>query len=98
MLLREKERKQLARWERMQKRGHVLYVALHISTWVGSYAFVRLMHVLCFQLGWMQSPGTTSWEDVLIWTVTGTVVGELDWSDMKRKFRTPPPEEDWMAK
>jgi hypothetical protein len=82
----------------MKRRGHPLELALRILIWIGSYAFVRLVHVVGFKLGWMHSPGSTSWEDVFIWTVTGIIDGELDWSSMKQKFRNPPPEEDWMTK
>ena len=98
MLQLEKERKQRRRWERMKRRGHTLELALNILIWVGSYAFIRLMHVVAFKFGWMQSPGTTSWEDVFLCAVAGILGGELDWSDMKRKFRNPPPEEDWVTK
>jgi hypothetical protein len=82
----------------MKRRGHPLEIALNILIWVGSYAFVRAMHVAAFKFGWMQSPGTTSWEDVFLCAVAGILGGELDWSDMKRKFRNPPPEEDWVTK
>jgi hypothetical protein len=30
--------------------------------------------------------------------LTGAIAGELQWSDLKRKFKDPPPEEDWMSK
>jgi hypothetical protein len=98
MLQLGNERKQRHRWDRMKRRGHLLELALNILIWVGSYGLVRLIHVVCFRFSWMHSPGTTSWEDVLIWTVTGIIVGELDWSNLKRKFRNLPPEEDWMTK
>jgi hypothetical protein len=98
MLQLEKERKQQRHWENMQRRGHSLELVLNIVIWAGSYSLVRLVHVLGFRIGWFHSPGTTSWEDVLIWTATGIFVGEMDWSDMKRKFRNPPPEQDWMTK
>jgi hypothetical protein len=91
-------RKEQARWQQMKRRGQLLELVLNASIWVGSYFVVRLLHVIVFKFGWTKSPGTTSWEDVIIWTVTGIFVGAIDWSDMKRKFRNPPPEEDWMAK
>jgi hypothetical protein len=94
----EKERKQRRRWEKMKTRGHALELALNVSICVGSYAVVRLIHIVLFKSGWMQSPGATSWEDVFIWGVAGIIGGELDWADMKRKFRNPPPEEDWVTK
>ena len=94
----ERELKQRERWEKMKKRGHLLELALNSSIMAGSCVFVDLAHIFCFKIGWIHSQGTISWEDVLIWAGTGVIVGELDWSDMKRKFRIPPPEEDWMAK
>ena len=95
----EKEPKQREQWEKMKTRGHGFHVAQNVLIWVGSYAVVRLLHILCFKLGWLRSPGSMSWEDVLVCAVVaGAVCGELDWSDMKRKYREPPPEEDWMAK
>ena len=88
----EKTRRQEKQWQRMQRRGHLLELFLNASIWVGSYFVVRMTHVVLFKFGWAKSPGTTSWEDVLIWTVTGLIVGEIDWSGLKRKFRNPPPE------
>ena len=64
MLQREKERKQRERWEKMKKRGHIPYLAINVSIFLGSYALVRLLHILCFKLGWLRSPGSMSWEDV----------------------------------
>ena len=71
---------------------------MNASVWAGSYFLVRLVHIVLFRFGWAKSQGTTTWEDVIIWTVTGLVVGEIDWTDSKRKYRDPPPEEDWRAK
>lgn len=99
MLQREKERKQREQWEKMKKRGHIPHLAINVSIFLGSYAAVRLLHILCFKLGWLRSPGSTSWEDVFFCAVlTGAIAGELQWSDLKRKFKDPPPEEDWMSK
>jgi hypothetical protein len=95
----EKEHKERKQWEKAKKRGHGFYVAQNVLIWLGSYAVVRLLHILCFKSGWLRSPGSMSWEDVLVCAVVaGVVGGELYWLDMKRKFRDPPPEEDWMAK
>jgi len=82
----------------MKKRGHLLGLALDSAIFAGSCIFVDFAHIFFFKIGWIHSPGKISWEDILIWAATGIVVGELDWSDMKRKLRTPPPEEDWMTK
>ena len=96
---RENEPKQRERWERMKKRGRIPHLAINVSIFLGSYAVVRLLHILCFKLGWLRSPGSTSWEDVFFCAVlTGAIFGELQWSDLKRKFKDPPPEEDWMSK
>jgi hypothetical protein len=94
----EKEQKQRERCEKMKKRGHLQELALNGSILAGSCVFVDLAHILCFKIGWINTPGKISWEDIFIWAAAGVVGSELDWSDLKRKFRTPPPEEDWMAK
>ena len=94
----EKENKQRQRWERMKRRGHSLELAMNVLICVGSYSIVRVIHVVAFKLGWLQSPGTTSWEDVFVWAAGGIIGGEWDWSGMKRKFRNPAPEEDWVTK
>jgi hypothetical protein len=95
----EKNRRQRLYWQRIKKRGHVVHLALSVLIFAGGYAFVRLCHVLAFRAGLMRSPGSTSLEDIFITAVvTGLVFGQLEWSDLKRKFKDPPPEEDWMAK
>ena len=89
----EKNLREEKRWQGMIRRGHPLELVLNASIWVGSYIAVRLVHVGCFKIGWASSPGTTSWDDVVIAAVTGLTVGEIDWSGLKRKFSNPPPEE-----
>jgi hypothetical protein len=98
MARQEKELKQRERWEKMKKQGHLKGLALNSLILAGSCVFVDLAHILCFKIGWIHTPGKISWEDIFIWAAAGVVGGELDWSDLKRKFRTPPPEEDWMVK
>jgi hypothetical protein len=61
-----KERKQQERWKKMMRRGHLSFVVLNIFIWAGSYVLVRLLHVLCFRWGWLQSPGSTSVEDFFL--------------------------------
>jgi hypothetical protein len=90
----ERQRKQRRYWEKMERRGHPLELALNAFILAGSYGFVRLVHVLGFKFGLMHSPGTTSWEDVLIWTATGIIIGEWNWWDMKRGLSKLPPQED----
>jgi hypothetical protein len=66
MLQLERGLRQRRRWEKIERRGHPLELALNALVWFGSYFFVRLAHVLVFRLGWIHSPVKTSWEDVLI--------------------------------
>jgi hypothetical protein len=95
MLRTEKDLKQKEQWEKMKKRGHLSYVAIDIAIMAGSYFFVRLIHVLCFRLGWLNSPGSTSLVDfVCLAVIGGGIAGELQWSDMKRKFEGDAPGED----
>jgi hypothetical protein len=46
-------------------------LALNLLICTGSHAITRVVHIVCFTIGRGQSPVTTSWEDVFIWTVTG---------------------------
>ena len=95
MLQKANDHKQRHLWGKMKKRGHLLNTAMNILIWLGSYAFVRLVHILCSRLGWVGSPGSTSMEDILLLGVfAGVIVGELEWSDMKRKFEGLGPGED----
>jgi hypothetical protein len=82
-------------WEGMKKRGHFRYVAQAVLMFVGSYAIVRVLHILAFKLGWLHSRGATSFEElVLCAVVSGAILGELHWVDMKRKFRIRNADED----
>jgi hypothetical protein len=79
--------KQRQRWEKMKKRGHFLNNAIYVLIWLGAIAFVRLFHILFFRWGWLRSPGSTAFEDLLvIGVLAGALVGEWEWSRMKRKF------------
>jgi len=90
-----KDLRQREEWERVKKLGHFRYVLQNVLMWVGSYAVVRMLHGLAFKFGWLHSPGATSFEElVLIGIVAGAVGGELQWSDMKRKFQLRKADED----
>jgi hypothetical protein len=53
----------------------------------------------CPKLGWLSPPTSTSIGDLLITSaVVGFCLGQIHWSDMKRKFDTLPPGEDWTMK
>jgi hypothetical protein len=99
MLKAEKELKQRAHWEWMKVQGHLPYLLQCILTWVGSFVLAHLAHIECFKLGWLHSPTSTTTLDLLIFAVTGGgTYGQMQWSDMKRKFDTLPPGEDWTMK
>ena len=86
-------------WEKMKKRGHLTYLAFNILVWLGAYAIVRTLHVLSFRQGWLSSPGSTSIENIICFAVIpAAIYAQLLWSDMKRKFDTLPPGEDWTMK
>jgi hypothetical protein len=94
-----KELRQRVHWEWMKEQGHIPYVLQCILTWLGSSALVDLAHFLCFKLGWLSSPTSTSIVDLLVTGVlAGGSFGQMHWSDMKRKFDTLPPGEDWTMK
>jgi hypothetical protein len=90
-----KERRYL---EKMKKRGHMLSIALNILLWLAAYAIVRVLHVICFRLGWLHSPGSTSIGLIFCAILTGASVGEREWYNMKRKLALLPPEEDLTTK
>jgi hypothetical protein len=94
-----KELKQRVHWEWMKVQGHLQYLLQCILIWVGSFVLAHLAHLECFRLGWLHSPTSTSMADLLITAVfVGGSIGQMHWSDMKRKFDTLPPGEDWTMK
>jgi hypothetical protein len=98
MVESEKKLRQRDHWERMKSRGHLTHLAINVLAWLGVDLGLKAIQFLCFKAGWQTSPGI-SWEDIVVLGVaSGVIGGELYWSDMKRKFRIPPPEEDWVAK
>jgi hypothetical protein len=92
---RLKERRYL---EKMKKRGHTLSIALNILIWLAAYAIVRVLHVLCFRLGWLHSPGSNSIGLIFCAILTGASVGEREWYNMKRKLSLLQPDDDLTAK
>jgi|GEM_PF-5521183 len=94
----EREREQRSEWADMQRRGHFRYVMELIFITIGLMAAVQVvLYVLGKAVGWSY-PLETMVDTVGIGCITGFLLAELHWSDMKRKFRIPPPQEDWMAK
>jgi hypothetical protein len=94
----EKEHKQRIEWADMQRRGHFRYVMELIFITVGLMAVIQVAwYALGKFFGW-NSPLETMVDTVGIGCITGFIMAETHWSDMKRKFRIPPPEEDWMAR
>ena len=86
-------------WEKMKKRGFVLHLAMIIAIFIGAFALVEWVHFLCFKFGWLNVPFFTSWvDDIFIALGVGGSIGWISWSDMKRKFDTLPPGEDWTMK
>ena len=95
----EKKIKQRRQWEKMKKRGELAYVAFSILIFAGASFLYDLLHFLCFRLGWVHSPTSESYLDLIgCAVIAGILAGELEWSDMKRKFDTLPPGEDWTMK
>ncbi|HEY2858240.1 MAG TPA: hypothetical protein VGJ21_07475 [Terracidiphilus sp.] len=91
--------KLLLRWPKMQKRGHLRHTGFCILLFVIGFIGLKMIYALCFRFGFMQTAGSDSWIDSIGSAIlAGVVMGELDWMDMNRKFKSPPPEEDWMAK
>jgi hypothetical protein len=95
----KKALKERRHWEWMKEQGHLPYLLQCILIWVGSITLAHLAHLECFKLGWLHSSALTSIADPLIIAlVGGACSGQLHWSDMKRKFETLPPGEDWTMK
>ena len=64
---------------------------------LGSYAFVRVIHMALFKVGWVTSPGSTTLEDLIFDAILPAIIGaELDWADMKPKFSLKPGEDRTM--
>ena len=61
-------------WERMRRRGHLFVLASTTSLIIASYVVIRLIHIGCFKIGWLKSPGETSIEVIIICTVSSLIV------------------------
>ena len=95
----EKERKQRMEWADMQRRGHFRFVMEETFFTIGVLAAVYVMWcVLAKAVGRYYPLDTTMVDTVGLGFILGILPAELRWFDMKRKFRIPPPEEDWVVK
>jgi hypothetical protein len=94
----EKVRQQRIEWAEMQRRGHFRFVMEQIFSMIGTLAAIQVVwHLLA------KAIGRNYFLDTMVDTVStgfilGILVAEYLWFYMKRKFRIPPPEEDWMAR
>jgi len=95
---RAREEKRIREWETMQSTGHLRYLLRNTLMWIGSYTVVNGAFLLLPEIGWAHGSGMTIRDILICGGFTGAVLSELHWSDMKRKFRIPPPQEDWMAR
>ena len=100
MLNREQETERRQEWEEMQRRGHLRYTLTNALQWTGGIAIAQTVWDYLCKIGLMHTyTSGSSVEHILIFgIIAGVVASELLWSDMKRKFKIPPAEEDWMAR
>jgi hypothetical protein len=98
MVERTKLEQQRRDWENMQRRGRLRYGLTCVFVWVGAWTIANDILLIFDRFGWWQQSGLP-WNEILVMgVVTGCSQAALHWSDLKRKFRTPPPEEDWMTR
>ena len=91
------DRRTQDRWEVIRQRGHLRHLFSFLTIMLGSYAFVRVIHMALFKVGWVASPGSTTLEDLFFDAILPAIIGaELDWADMKRKFSLKPGEDRTM--
>jgi hypothetical protein len=94
----EREQTQRMEWADMQRRGHFRYVIEQIFSTIGLIAVIQAaFHVVGKMIG-RTAPFELTIDIVGTGCIIGFVIAELGWFYMKRKFRIPPPQEDWMAK
>ena len=91
----EKERQQRMEWADMQRRGHFRYAMEQIFSMIGLFAFIQVLSYAVGKAIGKNFPLETMVNTVGFGCIVGFVIAELSWFDMKRKFRIPPPEEDW---
>ena len=73
--------------QKVRGRGHIQHLAVSVIWFVGIFIAVRLSHMAIFKLGWMASPGATTWPDLLFDALLpGVICGEIDWSDIRRRL------------
>lgn len=93
----ERERMQRIEWADIQRRGHFRFVMEQILGTIGLIAVIQVaFHVVGKTIGRTEPLDKT--EIVGYGCIIGILIAEYVWFYMKRKFRIPPPEEDWMAK
>jgi hypothetical protein len=95
---RAREEKRARVWETMQVIGHRRYLTQGVLMWIGGYAAANGVLPLLNRIGFAFGSGMSPVDILICGGITGAVAAELHWSDMKRKFRNPPPQEDWMAR
>ena len=94
----ERERQQRIEWAEMQRRGHFGYAMEQTFGIIGLMAVVQVVLYVLGKAGGRNFPLETMVDTVGIGCITGFVFAELSWFNMKRKFRIPPSEEDWVVK
>jgi hypothetical protein len=85
-------------WEEMKRRGHLRYIVMGVFVWIGAYAIGNVLLFAVGNLGWLQGSSISPFDVFAGGVLSGGIWSELNWSEMKRKFRNPHPEEDWMAR
>lgn len=79
-------------WEKVKNRGHLLYLAQNIAMFIALLSLIELIQLMCIRVGWLRSTASTSLAfDLFTAVVAGVCFGQMEWSNMRRKFDTPPP-------
>jgi hypothetical protein len=85
-------------WEEMKRRGKLQYFVLNAVIWTGAYTIANDLFLGLEKLGLILGTATSQLDILVCGVFTGGTWAAWHWSGMERKFRNPPPEEDWMAK
>lgn len=73
--------------QRMQRRGHITHLALNVALFAGAYVAFRAGHIAAFRLGWVTTPGSTTWSDVISSAILpGIILGQMEWSRVQRRL------------